>query len=73
MIRDLARLLVAGLVIVLGVGAYAAFRIWSQGERDERRPAGAVVVLGAAQYDGRPSPVFAARLDHAVALYLTGD
>jgi uncharacterized SAM-binding protein YcdF (DUF218 family) len=73
LIRDLARLLGAGLVIGLGVGAYAAFRIWSQGERDERRPAGAVIVLGAAQYDGRPSPVFAARLDHAVALYLTGD
>jgi uncharacterized SAM-binding protein YcdF (DUF218 family) len=30
-------------------------------------------VLGAAQYDGRPSPVLAARLDHAVALFLTGD
>jgi uncharacterized SAM-binding protein YcdF (DUF218 family) len=32
----------------------------------------AIVVLGAAQYDGRPSPVFAARLDHAVALWHAG-
>jgi uncharacterized SAM-binding protein YcdF (DUF218 family) len=32
-----------------------------------------VVVLGAAQYDGRPSPVFAARIDHAVDEFLTGD
>ncbi len=72
MIRELARVLVVGLAIVLLVGAYAAFRIWDQGGRDDRRPAGAVVVLGAAQYDGRPSPVFAARLDHAVDLVLTG-
>ena len=35
-------------------------------------PADAIVVMGAAQYDGRPSPVFAARLDHAVALYQAG-
>ena len=48
------------------------FRIDQQGRRDEQRPAGAIVVLGAAQYDGRPSAVFAARLDHAVALYLAG-
>ncbi len=40
--------------------------------RDERRPAGAIVVLGAAQYNGRPSPVLKARLDHALALYRAG-
>lgn len=37
--------------------------------RDETRPAQAIIVLGAAQYDGRPSPVFRARLDHAAQLY----
>ena len=73
MIRDLGRLVVAGLAIVAVVVAYGAFRIWDHGTHDDRRPAGAVVVLGAAQYDGHPSPVFAARLDHAVALFLTGD
>lgn len=36
---------------------------------DQRRPADAIVVLGAAQYNGRPSPVFAARLDHAADLF----
>jgi uncharacterized SAM-binding protein YcdF (DUF218 family) len=72
-IRDLGRLAIVGLAIMAIVAAYGAFRIWDHGAHDDRRPAGAVVVLGAAQYDGRPSPVFAARLDHAVALFLTGD
>ena len=58
-------------VVVLGVGA-TTFRIWQQGEQDEQRPADAIVVLGAAQYDGRPSPVFEARLAHAVELYKAG-
>lgn len=39
---------------------------------DQRYEADAVVVLGAAQYDGRPSPVFQARLDHAATLYREG-
>ncbi|HEU0015916.1 MAG TPA: YdcF family protein [Longimicrobium sp.] len=42
------------------------------GRRDEARPSDAIVVLGAAQYDGRPSPVLQARLDHAIALYRRG-
>ena len=54
------------------VGAYATWRIWEQGQRDERRPVDAIVVLGAAQYDGRPSPVFQARLDHAIRLHQEG-
>lgn len=37
--------------------------------RDDARRADAIVVLGAAQYDGRPSPVLRARLDHAVSLW----
>lgn len=40
--------------------------------RDEATTADAIVVLGAAQYNGRPSPVFRARLDHAAALYQRG-
>lgn len=40
--------------------------------RDEARPADAIAVLGAAQYDGRPSPVLQARLDHALDLYRRG-
>lgn len=46
--------------------------IYVFGERDEARPADAIVVLGAAQYNGRPSPVLRARLDHAVQLYERG-
>src|SRR5437870_4825825 len=37
--------------------------------RNEAAPASAIVVLGAAQYNGRPSPVLKARLDHAADLY----
>jgi uncharacterized SAM-binding protein YcdF (DUF218 family) len=37
---------------------------------DEARPADAIAVFGAAEYDGRPSPVLRARLDHALSLYL---
>lgn len=37
--------------------------------QDLARPADAIVVFGAAEYDGRPSPVYRARLDHALTLY----
>jgi uncharacterized SAM-binding protein YcdF (DUF218 family) len=40
--------------------------------RDEARPADAIAVFGAAEYDGRPSPVLRARLDHALELYKRG-
>ncbi|HEU4413206.1 MAG TPA: YdcF family protein [Candidatus Angelobacter sp.] len=52
--------------------AVAYWRILSQSVRDEARPADAIVVFGAAQYDGRPSPVYKARLDHAAQLYHRG-
>jgi vancomycin permeability regulator SanA len=41
-------------------------------EQDEAQPADVIIVLGAAQYNGRPSPVFKARLDHALKLYSNG-
>jgi uncharacterized SAM-binding protein YcdF (DUF218 family) len=49
--------------------AYLAVRIGQQASRDEARPSDVILVLGAAEYRGRPSPVLRARLDHAVALY----
>jgi uncharacterized SAM-binding protein YcdF (DUF218 family) len=70
--RDLTRVAAVALVGAVAVAAYATYRIWDQGQRDERRPADAIVVMGAAEYDGRPSPVFRARLDHAVSLYRDG-
>jgi uncharacterized SAM-binding protein YcdF (DUF218 family) len=69
-ISDILILAVAATLSAGALAAYATFRIWQEGGRDEGRPAGAIVVLGAAQFDGRPSPVFAARLDHAIDLYL---
>jgi len=71
-VRDL---LLVGVLAVAGaalLAGYAVFRIEQQGSWDEARPAGAIVVLGAAQYNGRPSAVFAARIDHAVALWRAG-
>ena len=40
--------------------------------QDQAAPADAIAVLGAAEYDGRPSPVYRARLDHALDLYRRG-
>jgi uncharacterized SAM-binding protein YcdF (DUF218 family) len=70
--RDLIRLAGAACLGLALAGGFATYRIWVQGQSDEERPADAIVVMGAAQYDGRPSRVFAARLDHAVSLYLAG-
>lgn len=70
--RDLIRLAGGVCLGVALAGSYATYRIWAQGQRDEERPADAIVVMGAAQYDGHPSRVFASRLDHAVALYFAG-
>jgi uncharacterized SAM-binding protein YcdF (DUF218 family) len=58
------------VVIVVWVVSAAAVVIWST--RDESRPVAAVVVLGAAQYAGRPSPVLRARLDHAIEIWRRG-
>ena len=48
------------------------FQIQSYAHQDQAAPADAIGVLGAAEYDGRPSPVYRARLDHALALYHRG-
>lgn len=69
------RILQAGLVLLLiAVGYYAVsfWQVWSTGRSDEARAVDAIVVMGAAQYDGRPSPQLAARLDHAVSLWNDG-
>ena len=44
-------------------------QVWNTGRSADRQPVGAIVVLGAAQYDGRPSPQLQARLDHALELW----
>ncbi len=68
-IRRLGRVLVGLAILLLLVFAAAFVVVLLTAQVDERRPAHAIVVLGAAQYNGRPSPVFQARLDHALSLY----
>lgn len=69
MTRAAARWIVR-LLVVAGLGYGAAFTwVVAASRQDQRRPVDAIVVLGAAQYSGRPSPVLAARLEHALALY----
>jgi uncharacterized SAM-binding protein YcdF (DUF218 family) len=60
------------LLLLVGYPSWIAYRVWDQANEDEVHSADAIVVLGAAQYDGDPSPVFQARLDHAAYLYDTG-
>ncbi len=72
LLPELARIVAAVLVAVLVLLAYVVFRISAQGERDDRRPVDAIVVLGAAQYDGRPGAVLEARLQQTLTLYQAG-
>jgi uncharacterized SAM-binding protein YcdF (DUF218 family) len=62
---------VAGAVVLAAVGwvMWVDRQIHYFADRNEARPADAIAVFGAAEYDGRPSPVLRARLDHALALY----
>jgi uncharacterized SAM-binding protein YcdF (DUF218 family) len=69
---------VALVAVAVLVGCGAAWVLWVDAQigfyadRDEARPADAIAVFGAAEYDGRPSPVLRARLDHALELYKRG-
>jgi len=69
LVRIVRRVLLIALAVVIAYPVVLAFRIWHQSRVDEVRRADAIVVLGAAQYDGDPSPVFQARLDQAEYLY----
>jgi uncharacterized SAM-binding protein YcdF (DUF218 family) len=63
------RVALALFTIVFAYLSVTFFQVWRSARKDAARPSDAIVVLGAAQYDGRPSPVLAARLDHALELY----
>ncbi|MGH9026543.1 MAG: YdcF family protein [Acidimicrobiia bacterium] len=60
-----------GLVALVGLGYLAVtfVQVWRAARRDDAQPSEAIVVLGAAQFDGRPSAVFRARLEHAADLF----
>lgn len=64
----------AGTLIIVSVAwiCWVDSQIRYYAGRDEARRADAIAVFGAAEYDGRPSPVLRARLDHALALYRRG-
>lgn len=57
------------LVLILWYPSWLGFRVWWQSRHDEVHSADVIVVLGAAQYNGKPSPVLRARLDQAAYLY----
>lgn len=66
------RPLVVALLVLATAWLLSLVAVVVASRRDAAGPADAIVVLGAAQYNGRPSPVLRARLDHAVALYHRG-
>jgi uncharacterized SAM-binding protein YcdF (DUF218 family) len=66
------RAFAATILLALFGWGLALVSIFLFGRLEEARPVDAIVVLGAAQYDGRPSPVLKARLDHALELYNLG-
>lgn len=59
-------------VLALGTWLLSLIGVLTWEQRDTARPAAAIVVLGAAQYVGRPSPVLRARIDHAIDLWRRG-
>jgi uncharacterized SAM-binding protein YcdF (DUF218 family) len=59
-------------VLLASYVAVTFVQVWHASHQDEARRAQAIIVLGAAQFDGRPSAVLSARLDHAADLYKRG-
>ena len=61
--------IVLAAALLVGEIAYLASQVERESARDEAQPSDIILVLGAAEYHGRPSPVLRARLDHALELY----
>jgi uncharacterized SAM-binding protein YcdF (DUF218 family) len=70
--RSYLRITVAIVAVLLVAWVISMVLVDRVGRRDEAQRADAIVVLGAAQYVGRPSPVLRARVDHAIALWKRG-
>ena len=66
-LRVRVMLALSGAILLSWLTSLGAVLAWER--HDETRPVGAIVVLGAAQYVGHPSPVLRARLDHAISLW----
>ncbi len=69
---SLVSLLLLVVVAVVGLSALTVWRAAHHDDAEEIDHVDAIVVLGAAQYNGTPSPVFQGRLDHALLLYRQG-
>ncbi len=72
MLRRVATIVLATGVVLAVVAGVNVSQVWMAGRTDDRRAVDAIVVMGAAQYDGRPTQQFKARLDHALELWLDG-
>lgn len=73
--RILRFLFLAMLVLAAGVLSWSGWvyvQIGHYADQDQAAPADAIAIFGAAEYDGRPSPVYRARLDHGQALFKRG-
>ena len=66
------RILLGLFLVTFLYYAINVIQVFATGRSDQARQVDAIVVMGAAQYDGRPSPQLAARLDHVVTLYSEG-
>nr|WP_207223852.1 YdcF family protein [Pseudonocardia sediminis] len=67
-----ARIVIGAVLMAVAVVGTTALRVWQVARIDDQQPVDAVVVLGAAQYNGEPSSVLAARLRHAAQLFDDG-
>jgi vancomycin permeability regulator SanA len=70
--RVLTKVGVVAVSIVVVYVLACVGQVWLMGKTDQARPAQAIVVMGVAQYDGRPSPQLQARLDHVLTLWNAG-
>jgi uncharacterized SAM-binding protein YcdF (DUF218 family) len=68
LVRGVLAVFLIGLLVIGGT----AFRVWQYGRIDDRDHADVILVLGAAEYNGHPSPILTARLNHAAALFKEG-
>ena len=68
----MARVVAAAVLAVVLLITSTALAIWWTARQDSRPGSDAIVVLGSAQYNGVPSSIFEARLEHAIALYEDG-
>jgi uncharacterized SAM-binding protein YcdF (DUF218 family) len=68
----MARVFAAALLALLLLVTSTALAIWWNARQDSRAASDAIVVLGSAQYNGVPSSIFEARLEHAITLYEAG-